>query len=242
MRGLLYAVTIFGRPTSAYSTMRATTRELKNFLTSSMQTNNTHAASTVHVVQGSPPTTGSSPPDDKDYQIQQCRESFMNWSPAADGPLDFDAMATAGWYYIGDGHVKSYCCGINMGWKVTDDPWTQHALHGPECSFLKQQKGQSYIDRVQAAAVPSNEGGEPAELEQPDFPMSPQDEAEIEELMEEIKFLKKEKNCWICEEEARMVAYMPCGHLACCRICDLAQLKCPICKGPIEHRINVYLS
>ncbi|XP_021355401.1 putative inhibitor of apoptosis [Mizuhopecten yessoensis] len=204
-----------------------------------MQTNNTHAASTVHVVQGSPPTGGSSPPVDTGCQNPKCRESFKNWELADDESLDFETMATAGWYYIGDGRVKSCCCGIDREWKVTDDPWTQHALHGPECSFLKQQKGQAYIDRVRAA-ISTNEGREP-ELEQSDIQMSPQDE-EFSKLVEENERLRKQENCWVCGDEPRQIMYIPCGELACCKDCDPAQLKCPICKGTIKGKIVTFWS
>jgi len=44
------------------------------------------------------------------------------------------------------------CDGGLQRWDGDDDPWVEHARWFPTCTFVLEQKGQDYIDMVQAAA------------------------------------------------------------------------------------------
>ncbi|XP_060070448.1 E3 ubiquitin-protein ligase XIAP-like [Ylistrum balloti] len=63
---------------------------------------------------------------------------------------DLDEMAVAGLSFICDGIFHCNTCKISLcRWKRNDDPWKEHAKHSPACSYLRDQKGQAYITRVQ---------------------------------------------------------------------------------------------
>ncbi|XP_069137327.1 death-associated inhibitor of apoptosis 2-like [Argopecten irradians] len=70
--------------------------------------------------------------------------------------------------------------------------------------------------------------------------MPSSEELEKKMISKENMQLRRQINCFVCEEEPRKKTYLPCRHLACCEICDQAQLKCPICKQLIEVRIKTY--
>ncbi|XP_060085582.1 baculoviral IAP repeat-containing protein 8-like [Ylistrum balloti] len=169
-----------------------------------------------------------------DSQMASCMESFLNCSLS----LDYCSMAKAGWRYIGDGHVQTMCCRmIVRNWKETYDPWRQHAILDPCCSFLKQQKDQDFINMVQAdLSTVDNE-----QLEQQSAELSPEEESEYKVLLKVNDRRKKRQYCLVCEEEPRAFSYLPCGHFACCLCCDPAQLKCPSCKVIISQRIRTFL-
>ncbi|KAJ9442134.1 E3 ubiquitin-protein ligase SP1, partial [Diplonema papillatum] len=50
---------------------------------------------------------------------------------------------------------------------------------------------------------------------------------------------KEENTCVICLASARAVAFVPCGHWACCRACCSMVDSCPLCRGPITKRLYV---
>ncbi|KAK0042870.1 death-associated inhibitor of apoptosis 1 [Biomphalaria pfeifferi] len=66
-------------------------------------------------------------------------------------------LADGGFYYTGSNsttaNVQCFVCGWKfIDWEQEDDVWFQHALHSPTCCFVKQIKGQTYIDVVQELA------------------------------------------------------------------------------------------
>jgi len=50
--------------------------------------------------------------------------------------------------------------------------------------------------------------------------------------------------CVVCLEKTARVAFAPCAHVCCCEDCgqNPALSTCPICRGPIAHRIGLYFS
>ncbi|CAB3366176.1 Hypothetical predicted protein [Cloeon dipterum] len=50
------------------------------------------------------------------------------------------------------------------------------------------------------------------------------------------------QECCICFEEARDVAFNPCGHAVCCKKCAQKLSKCPICLKKIVNKIELYFS
>ncbi|XP_055882214.1 E3 ubiquitin-protein ligase XIAP-like [Biomphalaria glabrata] len=66
-------------------------------------------------------------------------------------------LADSGFYYTGSNsttaNVQCFVCGWKfINWEHEDDVWLQHALHSPTCCFVKQIKGQTYVDVVQELA------------------------------------------------------------------------------------------
>ena len=41
-----------------------------------------------------------------------------------------------------------YCGGGLRNWELTDNVWVEHARWFPKCAYLKQTKGQPFIDAV----------------------------------------------------------------------------------------------
>ena len=48
-------------------------------------------------------------------------------------------------------------------------------------------------------------------------------------------------NCAVCMSEPRAVAYVPCGHVACCRGCAPKVDACPLCKRSVTQRVSIFL-
>lgn len=51
-------------------------------------------------------------------------------------------MAEAGFYYCGasddDDSASCFVCGkVLDGWESTDEPWSEHQKHAPNCYFVK---------------------------------------------------------------------------------------------------------
>ena len=46
--------------------------------------------------------------------------------------------------------VRCFCCDIGLAeWEEEDIAWEEHAKHSPGCPFLKEIKGEEYINTVQ---------------------------------------------------------------------------------------------
>ncbi|XP_054154247.1 baculoviral IAP repeat-containing protein 2-like [Oppia nitens] len=79
-------------------------------------------------------------------------------------PVSTDRLAEAGFYYIGYADaVKCFHCGGGLAeWAPGDDPWIEHAKKFPNCSFLKLNKSQTFIqechrlDQVAQGAAANN--------------------------------------------------------------------------------------
>ncbi|OWF36928.1 inhibitor of apoptosis [Mizuhopecten yessoensis] len=59
-------------------------------------------------------------------------------------------MARAGFFYAGYGdYVRCFFCGGGLrNWEPGDDPWVEHARWFPRCAYVKQNKGQTFINLV----------------------------------------------------------------------------------------------
>ena len=62
-----------------------------------------------------------------------------------------DLLSSAGFFYLGRADkVKCFFCdGGLCDWEVDDEPWTEHARWFPNCGFLKQVKGTTFIQKVE---------------------------------------------------------------------------------------------
>ncbi|XP_052096728.1 inhibitor of apoptosis protein-like isoform X1 [Mytilus californianus] len=59
-------------------------------------------------------------------------------------------MALAGFLFAGyNDYTRCFHCGGGLrNWEAGDDPWVEHARWFPQCGFLKQNKGQNFIQAV----------------------------------------------------------------------------------------------
>ena len=51
-------------------------------------------------------------------------------------------------------NVKCFFCdGGLCNWEADDEPWTEHARWFPDCGFLKQVKGMTFIQKVKVSTI-----------------------------------------------------------------------------------------
>ena len=49
-------------------------------------------------------------------------------------------------------NVKCFFCNGGLrNWEADDEPWTEHARWFPDCGFLKQMKGMTFIEKVRVS-------------------------------------------------------------------------------------------
>lgn len=98
--------------------------------------------------------TSLSRPDPKyaDYSLKQKRvESYRNWPPSAKQKPE--NLVDAGFFYTGQADsVRCFLCGTGLrNWDPEDEPWVEHARWAPECFYVRDNKGQEFINLVQVA-------------------------------------------------------------------------------------------
>lgn len=83
------------------------------------------------------------------YEPLQVRiSSYQGWpSYLNQTPRD---MALAGFLFAGyNNYTRCFQCGGGLrNWEAGDDPWVEHARWFPQCSFVRQNRGQRFIDAV----------------------------------------------------------------------------------------------
>ncbi|XP_060599204.1 baculoviral IAP repeat-containing protein 2-like [Ruditapes philippinarum] len=64
-----------------------------------------------------------------------------------------DSLATSGFFYAGFGDcVRCFQCGVGLRhWSEEDDPWIEHSRWSKDCLFVKQVRGQEFVNIVQMA-------------------------------------------------------------------------------------------
>ena len=78
---------------------------------------------------------------------------------------------------------------------------------------------------------PDSVGAEPEER----MSSNDQDDEEEEDTdVPEILF------CVVCMDAQKKTLFQPCGHLVCCESCAVMVDACPMCRKPIEGRIEVF--
>nr|XP_022287973.1 uncharacterized protein LOC111100407 isoform X2 [Crassostrea virginica] len=287
--------------------------------------------------------------------------SFTAW-PASMTQTPRD-MAIAGFFFAGYGdYTRCFFCGGGLrNWEPGDDPWVEHARWFPKCAFVRQNRGQDFIDLVQRRAAEQeeqrneqgtgntqnttnsgeelseqaseekvmrspavttikemgysedrikaaiftlkqrlprgkhkvsahdilevifelnqskssspinqsesiaensaidtgqsnsvmensayNSGGhsnlsEEQKLQSANDPDSSEAaNSELTSLKMENSSLKDQILCKICMEKNVSIAFLPCGHLACCEDCSPAMRKCPICRQFVRGTVKIF--
>jgi hypothetical protein len=81
-------------------------------------------------------------------QLQVRISSYQGWPTCLDQtPRD---MAMAGFLFDGyqDFTRCFFCGGVLHSWEPGEEPWLEHARWFPQCAFVKQNKGEAYIQEV----------------------------------------------------------------------------------------------
>jgi len=60
----------------------------------------------------------------------------------------------------------------------------------------------------------------------------------LEKQAEEIK---KQRQCVVCKDKDRSVAFVPCGHLCVCEVCTQAVNECPICHQAVQQKMKIVI-
>lgn len=91
-------------------------------------------------------------PDSPRYAPASARLRTFARYPA-EHPIPGQRLCDAGFFYTGfDDHVRCfYCSGGIKEWRLTDEPWVEHARWFPDCLFLNRVKGRRYVDEVHAS-------------------------------------------------------------------------------------------
>nr|QEY08360.1 inhibitor of apoptosis [Phenacoccus solenopsis] len=93
-------------------------------------------------------------PKHSKYMTEESRvSSYESWPvPDVKTPQE---LSKAGFYYTGvEDKVRCYHCGGGLQkWKVSDDPWIEHAKWFPKCDFVVLIKGKKFIDEVKQMLV-----------------------------------------------------------------------------------------
>ena len=93
-------------------------------------------------------------PCNPQFAIEASRlETYRKWpSNLAQTPSQ---LSSAGFFYVGYAdNVKCFFCdGGLCNWDAEDEPWTEHARWFPDCGFLNQVKGTTYIQKVRELGV-----------------------------------------------------------------------------------------
>ncbi|XP_066283780.1 baculoviral IAP repeat-containing protein 3-like isoform X3 [Branchiostoma lanceolatum] len=97
------------------------------------------------------PTYRASRPKHPQMADEQIRlSSFQLWPSST--AVAAQHLAKAGFFYtmVADNVKCFYCDGGLRNWEPGDEPWTEHAKWFPRCEFLLQQRGDDYVQGVQA--------------------------------------------------------------------------------------------
>ncbi|EAA12739.3 AGAP008420-PA, partial [Anopheles gambiae str. PEST] len=87
----------------------------------------------------------------KIYLLQEDREkSFKHWPFSDDKQCSIQKMAEAGFYWHGTETeidiAACFVCGKELdGWEESDDPWSEHRKHAPQCPFVKFGRPETHL-------------------------------------------------------------------------------------------------
>ena len=75
-------------------------------------------------------------------------ESFEKWHCPENMVQKPQDLAEAGWFYTGVcDYVRCFACGWGAyQWEASDIPWEEHANKKGDCPFLREKKGEDFIE------------------------------------------------------------------------------------------------
>jgi len=60
--------------------------------------------------------------------------------------------------------------------------------------------------------------------------------------LQELRMLKRQRQCKRCCTETATVVCIPCGHLAICKNCSPTTTRCPVCMIKISNKISTFIA
>ncbi|KAL6101444.1 birc6 [Pungitius sinensis] len=100
------------------------------------------------------------------YSEANRRETFTSWPHAGYRWAQPDPMAQAGFYHqpasTGDDRAMCFTCSVCLVcWEPTDEPWSEHERHSPNCPFVKGEHTQNVPLSVTLATSPAQTPNSP---------------------------------------------------------------------------------
>eukprot|EP00076_Gallus_gallus_P018956 XP_015139248.1 baculoviral IAP repeat-containing protein 6 isoform X5 [Gallus gallus] len=94
------------------------------------------------------------------YSEANRRETFTSWPHVGYRWAQPDPMAQAGFYHqpasSGDDRAMCFTCSVCLVcWEPTDEPWSEHERHSPNCPFVKGEHTQNVPLSVTLATSPA---------------------------------------------------------------------------------------
>ncbi|XP_078504877.1 dual E2 ubiquitin-conjugating enzyme/E3 ubiquitin-protein ligase BIRC6 isoform X4 [Lissotriton helveticus] len=94
------------------------------------------------------------------YSEANRRETFTSWPHSGYRWAQPDPMAQAGFYHqpasSGDDRAMCFTCSVCLVcWEPTDEPWSEHERHSPNCPFVKGEHTQNVPLSVTLATCPA---------------------------------------------------------------------------------------
>ncbi|XP_043914359.1 baculoviral IAP repeat-containing protein 6 isoform X2 [Protopterus annectens] len=94
------------------------------------------------------------------YSEANRRETFTSWPHGGYRWAQPDPMAQAGFYHqpasSGDDRAMCFTCSVCLVcWEPTDEPWSEHERHSPNCPFVKGEHTQNVPLSVTLATCPA---------------------------------------------------------------------------------------
>uniref|UniRef100_A0A673KPC9 Dual E2 ubiquitin-conjugating enzyme/E3 ubiquitin-protein ligase BIRC6 n=1 Tax=Sinocyclocheilus rhinocerous TaxID=307959 RepID=A0A673KPC9_9TELE len=94
------------------------------------------------------------------YSEANRRETFTSWPHTGYRWAQPDPMAQAGFYHqpasTGDDRAMCFTCSVCLVcWEPTDEPWSEHERHSPNCPFVKGEHTQNVPLSVTLATSPA---------------------------------------------------------------------------------------
>lgn len=167
-------------------------------------------------------------PKHPDYMAYEDRlHTFKLWpKESSHSP---EALAEMGFCYNYQGdQIYCFCCNCEMSQlKPGEDLWVRHAIIASECIFLRNRKGEKFIQEAENKVF---------------FNEKSSTINNSHEQQPKIKIIfATPLDCKICFSRQIKILFLPCSHLAICAHCSISLDKCCICKETIEFMVRVSL-
>lgn len=153
-------------------------------------------------------------------------------------------LAEAGFFYVGVGDqtLCFHCGGGLKDWEENDDPWEEHALWFPKCTYLFLKKGPDYIEQVKQKKDPKAPIAETNPCSSKTKENSESEQLSVTSEVTESKERDEKTLCKICYKNEVGVVFLPCGHIVACVECSAALKTCAVCRKPLEATVRAFLS
>lgn len=183
---------------------------------------------------------GPAYPDKFSYDIRL--KTFSAW-PKSIKQTPHD-LSEAGFFYVGVGDqtLCFHCGGGLKDWEENDNPWEEHALWFPKCTYLFLKKGPEYIEQVKQKKDPRTPPPPSSASSSETKENSEQLSAKNSVTTTEDKERDEKTLCKICYKNEVGVVFLPCGHIVACVECSVALKTCAVCRKPLEATVRAFLS